>query len=115
MCLEYEKDFDEKYEAALKDSIDYGKEIEIVIDENNVDVLAFINSKGADIAARAGYPSVTVPAGYTNNKPVALTFTSTSFSEHKLLSYAYAYECAYNKRRAILLNGQGYIYEWTIT
>ena len=98
MCLEYEKDFDEKYEAALKDSIDYGKEIEIVIGENKLDALVFINSKGADIAARAGYPSVTVPAGYTNNKPVALTFTSTSFTEHKLLSYAYAYECAYNKR-----------------
>lgn len=70
------------------------------MNENNLDVLVFINSKGADIAARAGYPSVTVPAGYTNNKPVAITFTSISFTEQKLLSYAYAYECAYKKRKS---------------
>jgi amidase len=99
-CLELEKDFDEKYDLALKNSINYGKEIDMVMKENNVDVLVFVNTSGADIAARVGYPSVTVPAGYTkSNKPVGLTFTSTSFTEEKLLSYAYAYECAYNKRK----------------
>lgn len=99
-CLELEKDFDEKYDLALKNSINYGKEIDIVMKENNVDVLVFVNTSGADIAARVGYPSVTIPAGYTkSNKPVGLTFTSTSFTEEKLLSYAYAYECAYNKRK----------------
>lgn len=99
-CLEMEKDFDEKYCMALKNSIDYGKEIDITMKENNVDVLVFVNTSGADIAARVGYPSVTIPAGYTkSNKPVGLTFTSTSFTEEKLLSYAYAYECAYNKRQ----------------
>jgi amidase len=98
--LEFEKDFDEKYELALKNSINYGKEIDIVMKEHNIDVLVFVNTSGADIAARVGYPSVTVPAGYTkSNKPVGLTFTSTSFTEEKLLSYAYAYECAYNKRK----------------
>jgi amidase len=99
-CLELEKDFDEKYDLALKNSINYGKEIDMVMKENNVDVLVFVNTSGADIAARVGYPSVTVPAGYTkSNKPAGLTFTSTNFTEEKLLSYAYAYECAYNKRR----------------
>jgi amidase len=99
-CLELEKDFDEKYDLALKNSINYGKEIDMVMKENNVDVLVFVNTSGADIAARVGYPSVTVPAGYTkSNKPVGLTFTSTSFTEEKLLSYAYAYECAYSKRK----------------
>ena len=98
--LELEKDFDEKYDLALKNSINYGKEIDVVMKENNVDVLVFVNTSGADIAARVGYPSVTIPAGYTkSNKPVGLTFTSTSFTEEKLLSYAYAYECAYNKRK----------------
>lgn len=100
-CLEYEKDFDEKYETALKNSLEYGKEIEKVIKEKELDALVFLHWKGADIAARNGYPSVTVPAGYTKtNKPVGLTFTSTSFTDDKLLSYAYAYECAYNKRRS---------------
>jgi amidase len=98
--LELEKDFDEKYDLALKNSINYGKEIDVVMNENNVDVLVFVNTSGADIAARVGYPSVTVPAGYTkSNKPVGVTFTSTRFTEEKLLAYAYAYECAYNKRK----------------
>lgn len=100
-CLEMEKNFDEKYELALKNSINYGEEIDVVIEENKVDVLLFVNTSGADIAARVGYPSVTVPAGYTKqNKPVGITFTSMSFSEEKLLSYAYAYEFAYNKRKS---------------
>jgi amidase len=98
--LELEKDFDEKYGEALKNSINYGKEIDVVMNENNLDVLVFVNTSGADIAARVGYPSVTVPAGYTkSNKPVGLTFTSIGFTEEKLLSYTYAYECAYNKRK----------------
>ena len=52
-----------------------------MIKENNLDVLVFVNTSGADIAARVGYPSVTVPVGYTkSNKPVGLTFTSISFT-----------------------------------
>jgi Asp-tRNA(Asn)/Glu-tRNA(Gln) amidotransferase A subunit family amidase len=93
---------DEKYGEALKNSINYGKEIDVVMNENNLDVLVFVNTSGADIAAKVGYPSVTIPAGYTkSNKPVGLTFTSIGFTEEKLLSYAYAYayECAYNKRK----------------
>ncbi|HKM02158.1 MAG TPA: amidase family protein [Sedimentibacter sp.] len=99
-CIELEKDFDEKYELALINSINYGKEIDATMNDNNVDLLLFIDWKGSDIAARVGYPSVTVPAGYTqNNMPVGITFTSLSFTEDKLLSYAYAYESAYNKRK----------------
>ena len=99
-CLKLENDFDEKYELTLKNSINYGKEIDATMKDNNLDVLLFINWKGADIAARVGYPSVTVPAGYTkSNMPVGITFTSLKFTEDKLLSYAYAYECAYNKRK----------------
>jgi amidase len=56
---------------ALESSINYGKEVDVVTKENNVDALVFVNISGADIAARVGYPSVTVPAGYTKrNKPV---------------------------------------------
>lgn len=98
--VEFEKDFEEKYSSALENSVKYGKEIDVVMKEHNLDVLVSANTNGVDIAARVGYPSVTVPAGYTkNNEPVGLTFTSTSFTEEKLLAYAYAYECAYNKRK----------------
>lgn len=98
--LEMQKDYGTKYSEELKNSVQYGKAIDKAIEENNLDVLVFANTAGADIAARAGYPSVTVPAGYTiEYKPVGLTFTSTSFTEDKLLSYAYSYESAYNKRK----------------
>ncbi|EQB87200.1 putative amidase AmiD [bioreactor metagenome] len=99
-CLEMEKDFEEKYQDALRSSISYGREIDSIIKKYELDALAFLNTSGVSIAAKVGYPSVTVPAGYTkDNKPVGLTFTATAFTEDKLLSYAYAYECVYNKRK----------------
>ncbi|MEC5424599.1 amidase family protein [Virgibacillus sp. C22-A2] len=67
--------------------------IDSVIEKYNVDALLFINYAGCDIAARAGYPSITVPAGYTKDgMPVSVTFTGTAFTEPKLIELAYAYE-----------------------
>ena len=98
--LELEKDFHEKYSKTLESSINYGKEIDKALKDNDLEVLVFVNSKGADIAARAGYPSITIPIGYTKaGKPVGLTFTATGFTEDKILSYAYAYDCEFNVRK----------------
>lgn len=100
-CLEMQKDYDEKYQDTLSSSISYGREIDSIVREYNLDALAFLNTSGVSIAAKVGYPSVTVPAGYTkDNRPIGLTFTATGFTEDKLLSYAY--ECAYNKRKSPL-------------
>jgi amidase len=62
---------------------------------------------GASIAAKAGYPSVQVPAGFTaglNGKdtpdyPLGATFAGRAWSEPTLLRIAYAYEQASNKRK----------------
>ena len=43
-------------------------------------------------AAVAGYPSVTVPAGYVHGLPVGLSFFSTAWQDARLLDLAYAYE-----------------------
>ena len=43
-------------------------------------------------AAIAGYPSVTVPAGYVHGLPIGLTFFSTAWQDAKILNFAYAYE-----------------------
>jgi amidase len=51
-------------------------------------------------AAVAGYPSVTVPAGYAVGLPVGISFIGRRWSEAQLIKYAYAYEQATKHRRA---------------
>lgn len=50
-------------------------------------------------AALAGYPAVSVPAGFAFGLPVGLTFMGTAWSEPTLLRLAYAYERATAVRR----------------
>jgi amidase len=52
------------------------------------------------LSAVAGYPHVTVPAGYVQGLPVGISFFGTAYSEPKLISLAYAYEQATKLRRA---------------
>ena len=60
---------------------------------HNLDAILFPANHGADIAAKAGYPSVCVPAGFAaTGEPIGLTFTATAFSEPQLLRLAYAFE-----------------------
>jgi amidase len=51
-------------------------------------------------AAVAGYPSVTVPAGFVFGLPVGLSFIGRAWSEAKLLKIAYAFEQATKARKA---------------
>ncbi len=44
--------------------------------------------------AVAGYPHISVPAGYVRGLPVGLSFFAASYEEGKLISYAYAFEQA---------------------
>ena len=44
------------------------------------------------LAAIAGYPLVTLPAGYRHGLPVGITFMGTAFSEATLIRLAYAFE-----------------------
>ncbi|MEU4196997.1 amidase [Kribbella sp. NPDC026611] len=50
-------------------------------------------------AALAGYPAITVPAGFAFGLPVGLTFMGTAWSEPVLLRLAYAYEQHSKARR----------------
>lgn len=52
-------------------------------------------------SAVAGYPHVTVPAGYAQGAlPLGLSFLGTRYSDANLLSYAYAFERAAQVRKA---------------
>jgi amidase len=50
-------------------------------------------------AAVAGYPSITVPAGFISGLPVGISFFGRAWSEPKLLAIAYGYERATAIRR----------------
>ncbi|ALK97993.1 amidase [Massilia sp. WF1] len=50
-------------------------------------------------AAVAGYPHVTVPAGYVAGLPVGISFVGTAWTEAALIGMAYAYEQASQRRR----------------
>jgi amidase len=49
--------------------------------------------------AVAGYPHITVPAGYVSGLPVGLSFIGKAWQEPTLLQYAYAFEQATQLRR----------------
>ena len=46
----------------------------------------------SSVAAIAGYPHVTVPAGLCEGLPVGLSFFATAWDDAKLISYAFAFE-----------------------
>lgn len=50
------------------------------------------------VAAVAGYPHITVPAGYERGLPVGLSFFGRPWSEPTLIKFAYAYEQATKHR-----------------
>ncbi len=51
-------------------------------------------------AAVAGYPNINVPAGFSHNLPVGISFFGRAYSEPTLIKLAYAYEQATKHRRA---------------
>ena len=90
--------------------------IDKVMDENQLDALIaptggpawltdLINDDhyvggSSSPAARAGYPNITVPAGFIHGLPVGISFFGRAYSEPKLLAIAFAYEQASKHRKA---------------
>jgi amidase len=77
------------------------------MNQHKLDAVLFPGAMGAAIAAKAGYPSVMVSAGFvsgadgkdTPDYPLGVSFAGPAWSEHKLLRLAYAYEQASNMRK----------------
>jgi amidase len=81
--------------------------LDAYMDRHRLDAVLFPATAGAAIAAKAGYPSVQVPAGFvsrmrdkdTPDYPFGVTFTGRAWSEPTLLRLAYAFEQATQARR----------------
>ncbi|TWT02986.1 amidase [Planococcus sp. CPCC 101016] len=71
-----------------------------VLDNVGVDALVLPQDFGCNIGAAAGFPSITVPFGYSKSgEPFGITFAGQAFSEPALIEYAYAFEQAVKGRR----------------
>lgn len=74
---------------------------------DDFDAILFPQNRGAAAPAKAGYPSIVVPGGFTppsgpviNPAPFGVTFTGRAFSEPRLIALAYAFEQATKHRQA---------------
>lgn len=80
--------------------------IDAALEHYHLDALLILGDEDVnDLAARVGYPSITVPAGfaqtgvitqggYSTKGPHGVTFVGTAFSEPTLIRLAYGYEQA---------------------
>jgi amidase len=81
--------------------------LDAYMERHRLDAVLFPGAIGAAIAAKAGYPSVQVPAGFvsglagkeTPEYPLGATFAGRAWSEPTLLRIAYAFEQATKARR----------------
>jgi amidase len=107
-----------EYAAAIANNRRLSREegIDKVLAENNLDALVAPSNSPAWItdfvrgdfsgggftqpAAVAGYPHITVPAGFVQGLPCGISFVGTAWSEPKLIAIAYAFEQATKHRRA---------------
>jgi amidase len=110
-----------RYQKDRAKDLDIARDRGLDVLYKTFDAVLFAANRGANVAARAGYPSIVVPAGFVPNpavppapltpptpfppgfnakpSPFGVTFSGPAFSEPKLIGYAYAYEQATHRRR----------------
>ncbi|MCL1694809.1 amidase family protein [Lysinibacillus sp. BPa_S21] len=75
--------------------------IDYTLKKYDLDAIVFPSYIGSTISAKAGYPSIAVPAGYMENgRPFGITFAGTAFSEDVLIKLAFSFEQATKLRKA---------------
>lgn len=84
-----------------QDLADSRGRIDPLMSELSLTALLFANVGSASIGAKAGYPSVSVPAGYqaSSRRPFSIAFLGRAWSEPTLIGYAHAYEQVTQLRR----------------
>jgi amidase len=68
---------------------------------DDLEVLVFPGASGCSLAARSGWPSVVIPAGYAaaNRRPVGIMLVGRAWTDARLLELAHALEQAHPVRR----------------
>jgi amidase len=95
---EYVKTLEFDYYHSAERGIDHA------LKEYQLDAILFPSDEGSHISAKAGYPTIAVPAGYTSEgEPVGVTFAGTAYSEPQLIEVAYAFEQLTKFRKAPVL------------
>ncbi|GFZ85001.1 amidase [Paenibacillus marchantiophytorum] len=96
---------EESYHESLRkyQNLTRAQGIDHVLSEHRLDALFFPGDEGEDIAARAGYPLLIVPAGFTEAGPMGVMFAAGAYSEPTLIKLAYAFEQATHYRKAPVL------------
>jgi amidase len=75
--------------------------IDFALKKYDLDAILFPSYIGSTICAKAGYPSIALPAGYMKSgRPFGVTFAGTAFSEGVLIKLAYSFEQATKHRRS---------------
>ena len=75
--------------------------IDATMQQHKLDAMFMPMYWGAQIGAKAGYPTITVPAGYdANGQPVGISLLGSAYSEGKLIQYGYAFEQATQARKS---------------
>ncbi len=104
----------ERYEADRAKDLRLARDqgLDAVFAEHRLDALLFPANWGAGLPAKAGYPTVIVPAGFFPNdpkppfpagfdakpSPMGVSFTGLACSEPRLIALAYAFEQATHHR-----------------
>lgn len=79
--------------------------IDYALQKYDLDMILFPGEEGSHISAKAGYPSIAVPAGYAaDGEPVGITFAGTAYSEPILIEAAYGFEQLAKYRKPPVLN-----------
>jgi len=68
--------------------------IDALVDKNKLDAIVSPSGGTWSIAAVAGYPYITVPAGFVDGIPAGFAFFGKAFTEPALIKFAYAFEQA---------------------
>jgi amidase len=91
-----------EYKAARARDLALSKDlIDAAMVEDELAALLFAGSGSSAIGAKAGYPSIAVPAGYlaSSRRPFGIAFLGRAWSEPELIGFAYDYEQAARLRR----------------
>lgn len=90
-----EKEFDkDSIEALIRENKEIAADaIDHALENNDIDVIVSFSNDLSGVYAPAGYPALTVPAGYSNTgEPYGVTFVASALEDRKLFNVAYAFE-----------------------